>query len=129
MSVEVNGLDDLIQKLETLADENNVDVDGRLKMMGQAAETLRGNLINVTPVRSGTLKRGWQMTTSIDGNTARAEVFNNVEYAAHVEYGHRVRGNSNKVIKGRFMVQRATDAFEPEFNEMLANQILENILS
>lgn len=38
----------------------------------------------------GTLRRGWMVGPIIkEGNTIKVEIFNPVEYASYVEYGHR----------------------------------------
>lgn len=84
------------------------------KMMDDCVQTLADDLLkNVsskTPVSSkagtgGTLKRGWAIRRSSTGKHL-AVVYNNVDYASFVEYGHRTRGGT-KFVPGVFMLRRA----------------------
>ena len=52
----------------------------------------------------GTLRKGWYITgVRKNGNTHFILIYNNVEYASFVEYGHRKRNNKGWV-EGRFML-------------------------
>lgn len=68
-----------------------------------------------TPVISGELRRGWQISeiTRI-GDELSIELYNDLEYAEYVEYGHRTRykkkdggnkkdSNKKKFVEGYFM--------------------------
>lgn len=43
-----------------------------------------------TPVDTGHLRRNWTLgNVTRDGDTFEIEIYNNVEYAEYIEYGHR----------------------------------------
>ena len=83
MHFEFSGLDELIQRL----DEASKKVpDARDKFLAQEAELVRGDAVSLSPVDTGNLREAWKRSTPDNG---RVDVYNNTEYAAHVEYGHR----------------------------------------
>lgn len=49
-------------------------------------------VVDKTPVDTGTLRGDWNF--EVDGN--KGVLFNDLEYAPHVEYGHRLRGKDGK---------------------------------
>lgn len=69
-------IDDIIQRLP----------EARDRYLKQHAELLIGSAKNNTPVDTGNLKGKWRRTNPSSGII---EVYNNADYAAHVEYGHR----------------------------------------
>lgn len=62
----------------------------RNKFIAQQGEILLGLCKDETPVNRGTgggsLREGWRRTRA---NQGAVDVYNNTEYADHVEYGHR----------------------------------------
>lgn len=56
----------------------------------------------------GTLRRGWTVDTDVKviGDTYEITVFNPVEYAPYVEFGHRT-ANHKGWVQGRFMLTRS----------------------
>lgn len=83
MGFEFSGLDELIQRL----DEATKKVpDARDKFLAQEAELVRGDAVSLSPVDTGNLREAWKRSTPDNG---RVEVYNNTDYVAHVEYGHR----------------------------------------
>lgn len=83
MGFEFSGLDELIQRLDEAAKKVP---DARDKFLAQEAELVRGDAVSLSPVDTGNLREAWKRSTPDNG---RVEVYNNTEYAAHVEYGHR----------------------------------------
>ena len=83
MGVSFDGFDELNDKLERMAKEGGAKRD---KFVAQEAEILIGNVKDNTPVQTGHLCNSWKRTRAVQG---KVTVYNNVEYAAHVEYGHR----------------------------------------
>lgn len=85
-----------------------------------------------TPVDSGHLRRNWQVgNVERRGNAYVVEVFNNVEYASFVEYGHRT-SNHKGWVEGRFMATISMQEFErqlPKFLEKKQVELLEQILN
>lgn len=83
MGIKLEGFQEFEDKIEDVLQRFPEERDRFLK---QSAELLIGSAKNNTPVDSGNLKRKWSRTAPM-GNII--EVYNNTEYAAHVEYGHR----------------------------------------
>lgn len=83
MGLEFSGFDELIQRL----DEAEKKLPGaRDEFLSQEAELVRGDAAELTPVDTGNLCEAWKSSTPENGCV---DVYNNTEYAAHVEYGHR----------------------------------------
>lgn len=114
MGLTINGLDDLQEKLENMAKKAPA---AGAKFLAQEGELLRGRAANNTPVDTGNLRNSWK-TRMI--SPQRVEVSNNAEYAAHVEYGHRVKIHgkwTGKVVKGKKMLHKAFDETKDNFLE------------
>ena len=121
----------LYEKLSRL--ENSAEVQD--KLLAQMGEQLVGRAKNLTPVDTGALRNDWKRTTPKEG---RVEVYNNTEYAAHVEWGHRQKvgrfvpaiGKRLKqpFVEGRHMLRDAVKETEAHF-EAAATEILEGLLS
>ncbi|WP_288763913.1 HK97 gp10 family phage protein [uncultured Mitsuokella sp.] len=127
MGFEFSGLDELIQRL----DEASKKVpDARDKFLAQEAELVRGDAVSLSPVDTGNLREAWKRSTPDNG---RVDVYNNTEYAAHVEYGHRQKvgqyvpaiGKRLKkpFVEGKHMlrdaVQQRQDIFAEDAEEIL----------
>lgn len=127
MGFEFSGLDELIQRL----DEATKKVpDARDKFLAQEAELVRGDAVSLSPVDTGNLREAWKRSTPDNGHV---EVYNNTEYAAHVEYGHRQKvgqyvpaiGKRLKkpFVEGKHMlrdaVQQRQDSFAEDAEEIL----------
>ena len=127
MGFEFSGLDELIQRLDEAAKKVP---DARDKLLVQEAELIRGDAVELTPVDTGNLREAWKRSTPDNG---RVEVYNNPEYAAHVEYGHRQKvgqyvpaiGKRLKkpFVPGKHMlrdaVQQRQDSFAEDAEEIL----------
>jgi hypothetical protein len=102
MNISFSGFEELNDKLSELAQSGTVK---RNQFVAQQAEILLGKTKDNTPTDTGQLKNAWHRTTAVGGVV---HVYNNTKYAAHVEYGHRVRakkgGMTNKVIPGKKML-------------------------
>lgn len=58
-----------------------------------------------TPVRTGRLRNEWRIgEVEKRGNEYYIEVYNNVDYAEPVEYGHRTGGGKG-IVKGAHMME------------------------
>ncbi len=113
-------------------------LDGSLKLrnqfVSQEAELLISHTKNNTPVDTGTLRNAWKRTRAADG---KATVYNNTQYAAHVEFGHRIKTRSGKwsktpsgktrFVKGAKMFHRGMQEVQASFQEDAA-KIMENLL-
>lgn len=114
MGLTINGLDDLQERLENMAKKTPA---AGAKFLAHEGELLRGRAVNNTPVDTGNLRNSWKMRLV---GLNRAEVSNNAEYAAHVEYGHRVKIHgkwTGKVVKGKRMLHKAFDETKDNFTD------------
>ena len=88
------------------------------------AEELIGDVKELTPVgKSGHLKGGWHRENGkrLTGKRFSQIVFNMTDYAAHVEYGHRVGRSKTKFVRGRFMLRTAVAMRQIKFYKDLKN--------
>ncbi|EJO5347143.1 HK97 gp10 family phage protein [Clostridium botulinum] len=93
---ELDGLDEWIAKLERIKVEFPEEIE---KEIIKLANKLLRKVKQRTPVgvysdgrTGGELRRNWQIGNLVKlGNSWYIEVFNNTEYAKHVEFGHRTR--------------------------------------
>lgn len=85
MGVSFNGFDAFDEKLAKIAEQSETKLN---MAVSQEAEVIIGKIKDNTPVSpgGGRLREGWKRTNASKG---KAVIYNNVEYAAHVEYGHR----------------------------------------
>lgn len=79
------------------------------KFLMLQAEELKKDIKELTPVDTGTLKNSWQRENGkrLTGKAFSQIVFSMTNYAAHVEYGHRIGRNKTKFVRGRFMLRTA----------------------
>lgn len=81
----------------------------------------------VTKVPGGHLKRSW-FTSPIEKTAGgiEKELYNNVEYAPHVNYGHRVKNKNGEVVgfvRGKFMLEKAEGAVRKELVKRFMKEI------
>lgn len=84
MGVEISGLDEFEKMLADAEKRQRGAVNTFLKV---EAEELLGAARDKTPTRTHQLKNSWERGAPENGMIS---VYNNTEYAAHVEYGHRI---------------------------------------
>lgn len=125
MGIEFQGFDELEKKLG----EAEKRLPGaRDKFLTQEGELLRGKAAELSPVDTGRLRAGWKRSAVHGG---RVEVYDNVSYAIHQEYGHRVKVHgkyTGKFVPGRHMLRDALDEEGKSFGED-ARDILEGLFS
>ena len=87
------------------------------------AEDLKTDVKDLTPVDTGTLKNSWQRENGrrLTGKKFTQIVFSMTNYAAHVEYGHRIGRNKTKFVRGRFMLRTAVAMRQIKFYKDLKN--------
>lgn len=113
MGMQFGGFDAFDERL------TRIEEQGARKMnqfVAQEAEVIRGKVQDNTPVRKvngGRLKGGWKRSRAVQG---KAEIYNNVEYAAHVEYGHRTHGGKG-FVKGSKMLHLGMLQAEKTFRD------------
>ena len=108
VNVNCNDLRRVAKQLQQLADNNEV-------IMQQITKEIAARLLRTTKKRTprgeskkghvgGTLMRGWKVgELQKNGDTYTIEIYNNVEYAPYVEYGHRTRDHK-KWVRGTYML-------------------------
>ncbi|MEE3404791.1 MAG: HK97 gp10 family phage protein [Acutalibacteraceae bacterium] len=129
---ELTGFDALNEKLEKIARIAPQKINAFVK---QEAELLKGDAAQNTPTDTSNLKMGWKRGSLAGGV---AVVYNNVDYAAHVEYGHRVKNRKTgkwvktaagktKVVPGAHMLRDAYKRAKvalPEHAELFLEELM-----
>lgn len=97
-----DGLDDMEKKLKKMMETYPRELE---QYVIRLARDLQGAVKEKTPVHNGHLRENWKVgKIKKIGNEYVIEVYNNVEYAAHVEFGHRTRGGKG-FVKGSHMME------------------------
>ena len=93
------------------------------KFLMLQAEDLKKDVKELTPVDTGTLKNSWQRENGrrLTGKKFTQIVFNMTDYAAHVEYGHRIGRSKTKFVRGKFMLRTAVAMRQIKFYKDLKN--------
>lgn len=110
-------LDKILDEIKTQAPKSTE----RFLML--QAEELKKDVKDLTPVDTGTLKNSWQRENGkrLTGKKFTQIVFNMTDYAAHVEYGHRIGRSKTKFVRGRFMLRTAVAMRRIKFYKDLKN--------
>lgn len=110
-------LDKILDEIKTQAPKSTE----RFLML--QAEELKKDVKDLTPVDTGTLKNSWQRENGkrLTGKKFIQIVFNMTDYAAHVEYGHRIGRSKTKFVRGRFMLRTAVAMRQIKFYKDLKN--------
>lgn len=87
IKIDIKGLDGLLDKVGRLSPE----IDGAVsRAMTDEGFSWRDDVRANTPVDTGDLQRSWSLTgPDKKGIKFEMDLANNLEYAEHVEYGHR----------------------------------------
>ncbi|MEY8232836.1 HK97 gp10 family phage protein [Oscillospiraceae bacterium 50-16] len=94
---------DALERQLTQMIEQKFPEEFKQKVIDIAYE-LQGQAKQRTPHRTGILQEGWKVgKLEKRGDEYYIEVYNNVEYAEPVEYGHRTRGGKG-FVKGKHMM-------------------------
>ena len=110
-------LDKILDEIKTQAPKSTE----RFLML--QAEELKKDVKDLTPVDTGTLKNSWQRENGkrLTGKKFTQIVFNMTDYAAHVEYGHRIGRSKTKFVRGRFMLRTSVAMRQIKFYKDLKN--------
>lgn len=123
---QLKKLQERMQKLEKIELEKFCEA-----MAKELAARLLAKTVKRTPVGQyddgrvgGTLRRGWTVgKITKKGNIYEIEVFNPVEYAMYVEYGHRTR-NHTGWVPGRFMMTISADELQKEGPKIIEKKLI-----
>lgn len=89
-------LDDLIKDLNSIVQNfDEAAQKTRRKIVSDASD----KVTDKTPVDTGDLRDAWDIEFGYKGDADL--LFNDMEYAPHVEYGHRVRGTGGTRSAGK----------------------------
>lgn len=78
-----------------------------------------------TPVDTGTLRNNWRITDIKKAGTSfEVSVYNNMDYADYVEFGHRTRNHKNWV-PGKFMMTISEREVEKVMEEIVDRHLEE----
>lgn len=93
----------------------------------EIAARLLAKVIKRTPVKTGTLRRGWSgnvqnMKVKKTGDLYTIEVINPVEYAEYVEYGHRTKDHKGWV-PGKFFLTISEEEIRQSADGILEKKI------
>ena len=73
----------------------------------------------------GTLRRGWDIGSVIkSGKTYSVEIFNSVEYASYVEFGHRTR-NHKGWVPGQYILTISEEEMKNDLERIIQNKLKE----
>lgn len=76
-----------------------------------------------TPVKSGHLKGSWHRDSIKErGKTLSVDIYNQVNYASYVEYGHRTR-NGKGWVDGKYMMTKAQTFLNSKMSDIVAKHI------
>ncbi|WP_338936251.1 HK97 gp10 family phage protein [Fusobacterium polymorphum] len=118
--MELKGFKELDKILDEIKTQTPKSTERFLMLQ---AEELKKDVKDLTPVDTGTLKNSWQRENGkrLTGKKFTQIVFNMTDYAAHVEYGHRIGRSKTKFVKGRFMLRTAVVMRQIKFYKDLKN--------
>lgn len=107
--MKINGMADFLNAIDRLKKDFPAETD---KFMTKQALKLEKETKKLTPVDTGTLRASW-------GHVKGKEKFERIiyskaDYAAHVEFD-----GIDRKYKGQYMLKRACDKVESEFEEEL----------
>lgn len=115
--MRLEGLDELEQALQKKLSKMPHEIN---RFAAREGEVLRAMVINETPKDTGVLQGGWHRTRPRQGSV---DVYNNTDYAAHVEYGHRTRGGKGKPVLGRKMLHKGMLSYKKSFAKRVGEQL------
>lgn len=118
--MELKGFKELDKILDEIKTQTPKSTE---KFLMLQAEDLKKDVKDLTPVDTGTLKNSWQRENGkrLTGKKFTQIVFNITDYAAHVEYGHRIGRSKTKFVRGRFMLRTAVAMRQIKFYKDLKN--------
>lgn len=112
--MKIDGINEFKDLIETIKRDFS---EQTTKFMKMKANEVKGDTKKNTPVDTGTLRNGWHHMK--DGDFKQI-IYNNVDYADKIEYGHMNRGGGSYYV-GRYMLTKAIKKQESKFYTDLNN--------
>lgn len=114
-----------------------------IAILQEAGNKLLRKVKSRTPVKSGVLHDRWYISSvKRSGNNLYIEIYNNVEYASFVEYGHRQdvgryvpaigKRLKNEWVEGKFMLtisMKEIEALLPKIADKHCKRVLEQLFN
>ena len=124
MGIIYNDLSKLYNQMKLLEKDVDYICESCAK---EIAARLLAKVIKRTPVRTGTLRKGWSgnvqnMKVKKTGGLYTIEVVNPVEYAEYVEYGHRTNDHKGWV-PGKFFLTISENEIRESADGILEKKI------
>ena len=110
-SFEIKGIDNFLKGIDNI--QNNFHGDLQ-KLVEKHGGILLRNTKMKTPVDTGQLRRSWEL----EKGDLYVKLYNNVEYAQFVEFGHRTRGGKS-YVEGVYMLKTSFEKTEEKFTNDL----------
>lgn len=111
IEMEVTGIEELAAALSEYSTALAEQFNTRLQEIGQTAfDDMEGN----SPVDTGNLQSGWQMSAEETGFT----ISNDVEYCGFVEFGHSTRGSS--YVPGQNWITPAYETMRSDIEALIS---------
>ena len=108
---EIKGIDDFLKGIDNI--QNNFHGDLQRLIEKHGGILLRNTKMK-TPVDTGQLRRSWEL----EKGDLYVKLYNNVEYAQFVEFGHRTRGGKS-YVEGVYMLKKTFEKTEEKFTNDL----------
>ena len=112
-SFEISGIDELINQIERTRINFPRDLQKLIEKHG--GKLLRDTKMK-TPVDTGQLRRSWEL----EKEDLYIRLYNNVEYAQFIEWGHRTKGGKS-YVEGVYMLKTSFEKTKKNFEEDLEN--------
>ena len=101
----------------------------------EIAEELLDTVVSKTPRDTGKLQESWKMTEVVDhGSYVEIHVYNPVDYASHVEYGHKQEVGRyvpqigkrlvEPRVEGRFFLKKSVEIVDDEAPNIIKRKLI-----
>lgn len=124
--------EDMADRYKKMLNENAVE-KWMQELLLELAYRAVAKIKKRTPVDTGVLRQRWDLGGIIrKGDGYEVEIFNNVEYAPYVEYGHRTGKDLTGWVEGRFMMTISMKEIEremPKFLERKQTEFLNKLIN
>ena len=108
---EIKGIDNFLKGIDNI--QNNFHGDLQRLIEKHGGILLRNTKMK-TPVDTGQLRRSWEL----EKGDLYVKLYNNVEYAQFVEFGHRTRGGKS-YVEGVYMLKTSFEKTKKDFENDL----------
>ena len=108
---EIKGIDDFLKNINKIQSNFHSDLQNLVEKHGGI---LLRNTKKLTPVDTGQLRSSWEL----EKGDLYVKVYNNVEYAQFVEFGHRTRGGKS-YVEGVYMLKTSFEKTKKDFENDL----------